>query len=433
MNINGFALVFLVINGFALLFLPRRWAPLPLLIGTCYMTLGQGINVGPFTFTILRMLVAVGLIRIIVRGERLVGEINGLDWLVIIWSLWALASSYFHEKSSEALIFRLGLVYNTCGIYFLLRVFCRSLKDVVQLCRLTAILLAPVALEMVFEKIAGYNLFSIFGGISLFPEIREGKLRAQGPFAHSILAGTVGAVCLPLMVGLWRFDRKSAFLGILSCVVIAFASASSGPLSGVIAATGALLMWYWRYRMRFVRWVAIIGYIIIDLVMLAPAYYLLGRIDLAGGSAGWHRAELINAAIRYFEEWWFAGTDYTRHWMPTGVSWSPDHTDITNHYLYMGILGGLPLMLLFIAKIAKGFSLVGRIWRKLSDQQTYTQFIFWGFGASLFVHAAICISVAYFDQSFLFLYLTLAVIGSAYSGIATKTTLENQSSQSTDT
>jgi hypothetical protein len=48
---NALALLFLLINAALLLLLPRRWAPLPLLMGACYMTLGQGIEIGPFTFT----------------------------------------------------------------------------------------------------------------------------------------------------------------------------------------------------------------------------------------------------------------------------------------------------------------------------------------------------------------------------------------------
>jgi hypothetical protein len=150
--------------------------------------------------------------------------------------------------------------------------------------------------------------------------------------------------------------------------------------------------------------------------MKAPAYYLMGRVPLVPGSTGWHRARLIESAISHLSEWWVAGTDYTRHWMPSGVSWSPDHADITNHYIMMGIWGGLPLMLMFIIIIAKGFSYVGQILRTISDERLNTRFIIWALGASLFANAATMISVSYFDQSFLFLYLTIASIGSARSG-----------------
>jgi hypothetical protein len=412
---NSFATAFVLANMALLLLLPRRWAPLPLLVGACYMTLGPGTQLGPFTFTVVRMLVAAGVARAIIRGERLAGGMNGLDRMMLVWAGWALVSSVFRKDPLDALVFRLGLVYNTCGIYFLVRVFCQSLNDVVGLCRVTAILLVPVAVEMLYEKATVHNLFSALGGISEIPSIREGRIRAQGPFAHSILAGTVGAVSLPLMVGLWQRHRKEALIGIVTCLVIVFASASSGPIMSALVAIGALFMWRFRERMSIVRWLAVLGYIGLDLIMKAPAYYLIRRIDLTGGSTGYHRARLMESAFQHLNEWWLAGTDYTRHWMPTGVSWSPDHVDITNHYIKLGVIGGLPLMLLFIVVLAKGFSYVGRMLQQSADLPWESQLMIWALGASLFAHAATCISVSYFDQSFLFLYLTLAAIGSARS------------------
>jgi hypothetical protein len=412
---NAFAIAFLLINTIALLLLPRRWAPLPLLIGDCYMTLSQGIQLGPFSFTVIRILVAVGLVRVIVRGERFVGRMHGLDWLVVVWAAWALISSVFHEGPSAAFIYRLGLIYNACGIYFLLRIFCQSLDDVVWLCRITTILLIPVAVEMLYEKLTVHNLFSALGGVAESPAIREGKIRAQGPFGHSILAGTIGAVSLPLMILLWHRHRKTAIAGILACLAMVVASASSGPIMSALAGIGALFMWRFRQNMRLIRWFAVFGYIGLDLVMKAPVYFLIARIDITGGSTGWHRARLIESAFQHLHEWWLVGTDYTRHWMPTGVSWSMNHTDITNQYLQMGVIGGLPLMLLFIAILVKGFSFVGQMLRNTIDLLPQSRFMVWALGSSLFAHASTFISVSYFDQSFLFIYLTLAAIGSAWS------------------
>jgi hypothetical protein len=253
--------------------------------------------------------------------------------------------------------------------------------------------------------------------VSGIPAIRQGSIRAQGPFAHAILAGTVGAVCLPLMISLWQQHRKPAIAGIAACITMIFVSASSGPIMSGLAGIAALFMWHYRHKMRLVRWLAAFGYIGLDLIMKAPAYYLIGRIDLTGGSTGWHRARLIESALEHFSEWWLAGTDYTRHWMPTGVTWSPNHTDITNYYLYMGVIGGLPLLLLFIAILAKGFSFVGQILQNPGDLTPKSRFAIWAFGASLFAHTATCISVSYFDQSFVFIYFTIALIGCARSGI----------------
>jgi len=158
---NGIAIAFTLINAIALLGLPRRWAPVPLLVGACYMTIGQVIDVGPFSFTVIRLLVLVGFIRILMRGERLAGGMNSLEWLMVLWAGWALLSSIFHKEPLAALTFRLGLVFNACGIYFLLRTFCQSLDDVMGLCRISMILLAPLAVEMLYEALASHNLFSL--------------------------------------------------------------------------------------------------------------------------------------------------------------------------------------------------------------------------------------------------------------------------------
>lgn len=412
---NSFALIFVLVNGILLLSLPRRYAPLPLLVGACYMTIAQGINLGPFSFTVIRMLVVVGVIRVWIRGERVAGGMNSLDWLMVAFAMWALATSFFRPEPTGALVFRLGLVFNTCGIYFLLRSFCQSMEDLWALIRYIAILLIPIAIEMVYEQTRVHNLFSFLGGVPSTPTIREGNIRAQGPFRHAILAGTVGAVCFPLMVSFWDRNKKVAAMGMLACTTIVFTSRSSGPLVSLMFGVGGLLMWNYRKHMNRVRWIAVIVYIALNLVMKAPAYYLMARIPLVPGSTGWHRAELINSAIRHLNEWWLWGTDYTRHWMPTGVSWSAENADITNHYIKMGVIGGLPLMFLLILKLAKGFTYVGLCLKSDHNFSSDTKFMVWSIGASLFSNATTMISVSYFDQSFVFLYLTLAAIGSVWA------------------
>jgi hypothetical protein len=413
--VNTFSISFLVINGAFLLLLPKRWALLPLLMGACYITRGQITELGPFHFSVLRILIGVGMVRLILRGERLESGSNGLDWLMLAWAFWLLLSSSYHENPSAALITRLGNVYDACGIYLLVRVFCRSFDDLEGLFRLVPILLVPVALEMIYEKIMVTNLFSILADGFATPAIREGNIRARGPFAHAINGGTLGAVCLPLIVPLWRNHRKVALIGVAACLVIIFTSGSSGPIMSAVAGIAALLMWNYRHLTRVARWMGVGAYIALELVMKDPAYYIIARIDIAGGSASWHRARLIQSAIEHLSEWWLVGTDYTRHWMPSGVSWSPNHTDITSHYLQMGVMGGLPLMVLFIAVLAKGFSFVGQTLRERPELSPQSMFMFWALGASLFAHATTFISVAYFDQSFVFLYLTLACMGSIES------------------
>lgn len=414
---NAIAVIFLLANAIALVALPLRFAAFPLLVGACYMTLAQGIEIGPFNFPVIRILIAVGVLRVLLSGKGVAGRINALDFAILGWAAWMILSSLLHNNPASTLVNRLGMIYNACGLYFLLRVFCRNADDVVLLARMAALILVPLALEMAFERVTGRNLFAVLGGVHEWSEVRNGVVRAQGPFSHPILAGSVGAATVPLALVLWRSHRIMAIVGIAACGIIVVASASSGPMLSALFSVVALLMWRWRQRMGLVRAGVVLGYIVLDLVMNAPAYFALARIDMAGGSTGWHRAALIDAAVNHVGEWWLYGTDYTRHWMWYGVGWSGDHIDITNFYINMGVYGGLPLMFLFLRMLWKGFVFVGASCNPPPGAGLpHNAFMMWALGSSLFAHAVTFVSVSYFDQSILFLYLTLAAICAGREG-----------------
>ena len=392
-----------------MLAVPRGWACLPLISGACFVSLGQVIQIGPFSFTVIRLLVAAAALRVVIRRETPAGGWIGLDLAFILWALWACSSSLFHGDPRSDLIYKLGQSYDACGLYFLVRIFCVSIQDVIRLARITAIILVPVALGMLYEHLAMYNWFSIFGGVPAAPMVRNGTIRSFGPFMHPILAGTVGACVLPLTIGLWRIERVAALIGSVACLAMVLASGSSGPVLSALAGVAALCLWPLRLRMRTIRWLGVAVYLGLELVMKVPAYYIISRLDVTGSSTGWHRAALIESALKHLDEWWLGGTDYTRHWMPTGVSWSPNHTDITSQYVNMGVIGGLPLLGLFIAWLAVAFRYVGRGIRTFRGGAE--RWFVWALGAALFAQAVTCVSVAYFDQSVVFLYMTLGAIG----------------------
>lgn len=415
-----FSIVFTTVAVAAIFLLPRRWASVPLLIGTCYMTRAQAIDIGPFTFPVIRMLILAGLVRVASRHERPAWGIGRVDVFMIGWGIWMVLSVLFHRNPWEQGVLRLAFVLDAWGVYALFRVFCRDLADMSRLAAVLGVVLAPIAALIAFEKVTGTNLFAVFGGVPAMAMVRNGTVRAQGPFAHAILAGNIGAVCLPLMFSAWPRFRLASITGALASVVMVVSSGSTGPLLGLIVAVTALGLWPIRQHMRVVRGLAIGSAVALTFMMHAPFYYIMARIDLTGSSAGWHRSRLIEAAIDHITEWWVVGTDYTRHWMPYGVPWSPDHVDITNHYLRMGVLGGLPLLLLFSAVLLCAFSYVGLVLRRRSGPRS-EHIVAWAYGSSLFVHAITCLSVSYFDQSIIFLYLTIAALGCAPWAAAAKT------------
>jgi hypothetical protein len=406
---NGLGLIFTFVMAILVWALPRRWVALPFLMGAGYLPVTEELELGPLHFPITRILITVGFLRTLSRGERIAGGFNTLDRLLIIGAAWAVVSSVFHV--SGELISRLGMVYTSVGTYFLFRCFVQDQEDIYNVFKIVCIVFVPLAASMLVEKLTGKNSFSLFGGVPETALVRHGKFRAQGPFAHAILAGTAGASCLPMAMLLWRHHRKLALIGIGATSAIIFASGASGPVMAALTILLGMGLWRYRSHLKKMRWGAVMAIIVLSLVMKDPVYYLIARIDITGGSTGWHRAALIDAAIKHFGDWFAIGTDYTRNWMPTGVYWNPNHTDITNHYLQMGVWGGLPLMLLFIAVIWAAFTAVGRALEATEEGPAEQQFLIWGLGATLFGHATNFVSVSYYDQTIVFFYLLLATIG----------------------
>lgn len=408
MNAIGF--ISTLIAGILLFRLPRRWAFLPLLMGATFMTRGQVLELGPANFPVVRVLATVGFLRVIARGERIAGGINALDKTLIAWAIWLVVSSAFH--ASSVFVVRVGTVWTELGNYFLLRVFIRDQDDIYRICKTVGILLLPVGMLMLIERFSGANHFAALGGVFAEASFRHGHYRAQGPFAHATLAGTVGAMCFPMALYLWNTSRKYALIGMGAAGAVLYACGSSGPVMMLLATFFALALWKVRTRMRVILWAGLIATLALDIVMKDPVYFLMARIDITGGSTGWHRAALIRSALSHLDEWWFAGTDYTRHWMATGIHANEVHTDITNHILQMGVWAGLPLVVLLIGTLVAAFSIIREALRLNKHVPPAQQFLIWTLGAILFGHVTNFFSISYFDQSIVYYYMLLAAIAS---------------------
>jgi len=400
----------------ALIVVPRSFAPSALLVGSIYMTLGQGIEVLSVRLPVYRMMLIVGIVRVLFRREKFSGNLNKVDCLVILWGTWVIFASLFHDQEKYGLIFACGNVFNLVVIYFLFRIWCSNIEIIRTLVATTAVILTPIAVEMCYERMSGRNMFAVLGGVPDLVPIRQGNLRAQGPFLHAILAGTVGATCIPLFIGLLSKHRIIATLGIISGAVMTFTSSSSGPVMSLLLGVGSVALYQYRKNIKVIRFGIVTVYSLLMIVMKQPPYYLISRIDLSGGSTGWHRSFLIEQTFKHFSEWWLFGTDKTRHWMPMqGIAHDPQHTDITNYYIGFAVLAGLPSMSAVIMILVFSFIWIGRMTAKTMGTCGDHTFMIFCLGSCLFSHAMTGISVAYFDQSMIFFWMAVALISSLYS------------------
>ena len=418
-NINAIGLVFTLSMGLLILVLPRRYAAFPMIMTACYITLGQVLVIATLNFSMFRIIIFFGLARIIFRKELIAINPHVIDKILLAYVV-ASATAYLllRNGSNEAVVSQLGFAYNTLGLYFLFRALIRDTDDFRRIFAMLALIMAPLAIAMLLEKATGRNLFSVFGGVPEFTMVREGKLRCQGAFSHPILAGTFGATSLPFFLALWFEGKKGrpvAAVGILSSFIITITPSSSGPAVAFIFAIIGTSMWAIREHMRAVRWGILLALVGLHIVMKAPVWALIGRMSEIIGGTGWHRVMLIDAAIEHFNEWWLLGTDYTRHWMPTGVTWSEKHTDITNQFIHEGIQGGILSLILFVAIIVLCYRGIGKMLKETARIEPKSTFMIWCLGASLTAHIASFTSVRYFDQVIVFWYLLLAMISAGIS------------------
>ncbi len=411
--INGIGIAFCLLMCVLMLVLPRRLALLPVIAMVCYMTMGQRVLVFGLNFTLIRILLLFGFVRVVIRSEASLENLNRIDKILLGWVLSSVVTYTLLWKTGDAFVNRLGLAYDAIGLYFLFRFLVRDADDIRSVIVQFAWLTLPLAACMLIEKRTGQNPFGALGGVPPETLVREGVLRCQGPFAHPILAGTFGSTLLPLFVGLFwqRRHRLLAVAAVICAATIVICAASSGPVGAAIAGLLGLVMWGMRDHMRAVRWTMGLCLVSLHLAMAAPVWFLLSRVGIFGGSTAYHRAILIDNAVHRFPEWWLLGTYSTSHW-------GYQMFDVTNQYVLQGVQGGIVTMVLFIAVIARCFGAVGHAAGSESKAVRNDKILAWSLGASLLVHAINYISVVYFDQNMVNWYLLLAMI--ATLGISQK-------------
>jgi len=407
------SLVFTLCLGFLLLGLPRRYALIPLLISGCYMPLGQALIIGGLHFYLIRIIILFGLIRIFIRKEIFSIKLTSLDKVLIAWLIVSTFLYAVFDGTNANITERLGRMYNALGIYFFVRALVRDLDDIVHAVKTLGIIIIPLAVLFIVEHITGKNFFSTFGGVPLFSEIRNGRIRCQGPFRNSILAGTFGATVMPFFVGLWCYseqNRRLAGGAILAATVIVAYSSSGGAAMAFLAGLAGLTCWSFRSHMRIIQWGIVALLLVLHAYMKAPVWFLISRVSDVVGGGGWYRSALIDAAVRHLDEWWLIGTRYTAHWMPTGIAIDPNAADIVNQFIAEGVNGGLLSMFLFIWMIVKCFKITGTAVRNEDWLTRPERFVIWSLGCTVLGHLASFFSVSYFDQIIIFWYLTIAMI-----------------------
>ena len=340
-------------------FLPRRHVVMPWLLTALLVPFGQVVVLGGVHFTVYRIIVIVGLVRLgstlLQSGAvRLAGGFGTIDRAFTLCSLFTFIIFSLQWMESQAFIKSAGSLLDTLGGYLVLRFLIRdwetARRAIVGLI-VTALVLSVVMLN---EQYTHKNVFGLLGGTSVAVAIREGKARSTGSFAVYITAGVFGATLLPLCVLLWcdLRSRVVAALGMVGATIMTLTASSSTPLLAYVAGIGGLCFWPLRRRMRSIRWGVGLILVCVHLAMKAPVWALIARVDLTGSSSGFHRYMLVDQCIRHFGDWWLLG-------VKNFDKWGFDMWDTSNQYVDLALRGGLITLVMFVLVISRCFGRLG--------------------------------------------------------------------------
>jgi hypothetical protein len=112
----------------------------------------------------------------------------------------------------------------------------------------------------------------------------------------------------------------------------------------LLLGTSGVLLFGYRRHLKIAKYLVLFGLVAFSIISNKPVWHLVSRIDIVGGSTGWHRYYLIDRAIAHFNEWWLVGTLNT-------ADWGEGLDDVTNQFLLEGVRSGFLGMLLFAVLI----------------------------------------------------------------------------------
>ena len=398
------AVLLLSLMCVAILFVPRRQAVWPMIVIGCFITQAQRINIATLDFTMLRVIIVFSFLRLLIRNEFTGLKFNKVDLMVIIFMSTRIIWSFARQKQGVTSIQSLGEAMEMWGFYFYFRCVVRDLDDLRGAMIGFMLVSIPVAIAFIYEATALHNPFSFFGGVSEVTRARDGKLRCMGAYSHPILAGCYWAALLPYMGAMIKRKGRITYLPLLaivcSTVIILLTSSSTPVMWAGVGFLGGCLFIY-RKRMRLIRWWVGITMVITHFMISKGLWFILARINVFGGSTGYYRFKLIDQFIEHYKEWFWAGT------LLGTSTWEVPMFDIVNYYVYLGLTGGILILIIMVMLLVASFKNVGRGLKTTTNVED--ELMVWATGVSMFVHMVMFLVIFYFGQINMVWYFSLAV------------------------
>jgi hypothetical protein len=149
--LHPLALAAVLVAALLMFSLPRRQALIPLIVCGLLIPMQQRLVLMTLDFTMLRLLIFCGCMRLILQYKPGALQVSRADKLILAWALVGTLVYTLMHMSGGALVNRLGKCFDALGIYFLARYFVRDLEDLVCMFKTLAAVSIVLAGAMLVE------------------------------------------------------------------------------------------------------------------------------------------------------------------------------------------------------------------------------------------------------------------------------------------
>lgn len=253
-----------------------------------------------------------------------------LDFLLLLYLAWCLASFFINHKFSQALQSGGILFLEIKSAYLIGLLYISRGRGYNYFCKIVYVIFIFMFLAAIAESISGERFIhqissSITGNYYRFKdELRFGLLRAAGSFEHQILLGSFFTLTLPI---LWSY-RKNLNKNLPHYFWLApFFSLSSAPILMLISSILIILYFksnlYEKFNLKKVLISFLLLYFLIEILTSSSALTAFIRVFTFDPQTGYFRIMIWDFATEVVHENLFFGialNDWARpYWMPPSI------------------------------------------------------------------------------------------------------------------
>ncbi len=381
------------------------------------------LSIGTLDISVGRIMVTVLLLRCLFNNRlRSSFKWIGLDTWVAISMIVYVGIVLVTRPSMASIENRSGFIMDTWLAYLVARFIITDRRTLISVIKCVAIVLVPLTILGCIETFTGWQPFIPLKRFipwrqqdpqaEIVKVVRWGLVRAVGPFNHPILFGGGFAIFLPLIYYLHHEKRPWRTLSyILSATVLigAFTSMSVGPWVMVAVAIFCLAMERYKLWVKLMIILFVISCLLVELFSKRHFYHVFASYGSMLGGTGWHRAKLIDVAIKHFDQWWLVG--YKGRDPGWGPYFGMVRTDVTNEFLAAGVRYGMAGMIALCGVLYVAFRGLVSAYKQVTHPVTRS--LYWALGSMLFSVTVTWTAAHFFGQLMSLFYCLLGVIGSS--------------------